>query len=908
MITPPFPNSLAIGGPVPNLSPTALGFSFRLAIVGEAPGEEECDQRKPFIGASGRVLDNILSQLNVPRAACLIASVCQYRPPGNKIELFSKTGPEFAHGLAELKKDLDAFQPNCILLLGRSALYFAKNGEDKIGNWRGSFFIGSGVFANYKCIATYHPAACLRQYKWMPILRMDIKRAFNESTSPELHLPIRDLHIDYDVDMIVSRLYNFIENSETVSCDIEGGLDCMSCISFASSSSYSFIVPLAKLDGSSYWSSLEEELRIWKALSAILASPKVKKILQNCLYDAFVLEYGYSCFVSNIVDDTMLKFWEQYCELEKSLAFQTSLLTKEPYYKSERKASDYHIHYTYCCKDSAVTFECNDQLTKLLTPTSKKHYEFNHSLLQIFRYIELRGIKYDTQKATQRLQEVDHHIHLLQRELDLLAGVGVEKLLLDLKEHPSRSETRPASRFEILLSKIQSEICYKKNPGQPKKDFEEAYPTIKLLIEEVAETQREFTPEEIGYLNSTIGWSMNIKGKDFKHFLYDVLKLPIQYNTNPETKVRSITTDYDALLQIQKSKTPHPAVALAIDIGIMRTRSQMLHIFADPDGRIRAGYNPVGTTTGRISCYTSPTGSGYNLQTIPDANSLRPPGHPIHKGMRDLFIADEGYFLFQCDLKGSDGWTIGAILNKYGSPTMLEDLRFGIKPASRICYMLRHGNHSLIGKQRDEIKSLLKEVKKDDWDYFACKVGIWGVCYLMGVDLLSDQIGKQSEGKVWLSRSEVTNFRQAVMLGYDIQKFHNWGTREVCPKRILSASNGFTRRFFGRSTDILGEILAHLPQVYTTYATNMAARSLWYDKENRIQDGDKTKLKIQPLHQVHDALIGQFPKEDLSWAVGKIKSYFNNPVEIAGQIITIPFDGNYGTNWAFDEESKVGNI
>ena len=234
--------------------------------------------------------------------------------------------------------------------------------------------------------------------------------------------------------------------------------------------------------------------------------------------------------------------------------------------------------------------------------------------------------------------------------------------------------------------------------------------------------------------------------------------------------------------------------------------------------------------------------------------------------------------------------------------------RFGIKPASRICYMLRHGNHSLIRKQRDEIKSLLKEVKKDDWDYFACKVGIWGVCYLMGVDLLSDQIGKQSEGKVWLSRSEVTNFRQAVMLGYDIQKFHNWGTREVCPKRILSASNGFTRRFFGRSTDILGEALAHLPQVYTTYATNMAARSLWYDKENRIQDGDKTKLKIQPLHQVHDALIGQFPKEDLSWAVGKIKSYFNNPVEIAGQIITIPFDGNYGTNWAFDEESKVGNI
>jgi hypothetical protein len=48
---------------------------------------------------------------------------------------------------------------------------------------------------------------------------------------------------------------------------------------------------------------------------------------------------------------------------------------------------------------------------------------------------------------------------------------------------------------------------------------------------------------------------------------------------------------------------------------------------------------------------------------------------------------------------------------------------------------------------------------------------------------------------------------------------------------------------------------------------------------------------------VHDALVGQFKIEDTAWAIDKIKSYFDNPLVIANQKITIPFEGNYGTSW-----------
>jgi hypothetical protein len=270
--------------------------------------------------------------------------------------------------------------------------------------------------------------------------------------------------------------------------------------------------------------------------------------------------------------------------------------------------------------------------------------------------------------------------------------------------------------------------------------------------------------------------------------------------------------------------------------------------------------------------------------------------------MRDLFLPDEGCFFFQCDLSGADGWTVGAHLHSLGDPTMLDDLRSKLKPAAIICYLLRHGSQSLAGKERDEIKVLLKEVKKEDWDYFACKQGIWGTCYLMGPDKLADTILTQSEGKVALSRSQVRDFQAAVFHRYRVQVWHRVTSSKLFQKPEMTSASGQTRHFFGRKEEILGEALANEPQQNTTYATNLALHKLWNDPDNRIAMDHPfipgpTNLRIEPLHQVHDALCGQFRKEDTAWAVDKIKSYFANTLKIAGLDIVIPFEGQYGTSW-----------
>lgn len=881
------------GFKVPNKFPT-LSMPYRIAIIGEAPGEDEEHCGEPFVGMSGKLLTGMLSKAGIVRDACFIGNICQYRPVENDISNFSREGDEITEGLTQLKDDLQRFAPNICLLLGKTALW-AFAGHDGIGNWRGS--LGFSPEWGYKYISAYHPAACLRQYDWTAYLWFDLLKCKGEALTPIYTPPQYNFKVNLSFEDLLQELTNAQADQLLVSSDIEGYWDNLKCISFAKSRTDAFIVPFTHANGSSFWTE-DQEVELWTALAKVLSDPNVPKVWQNGLYDRFAIQYGHKITVRGNVDDTMLKWAEWLCELEKGLDVQASILTKQPYWKVGRKALTDEEFFTYCCVDAVVTYEINEKLNSRLDPAQTAHYQFNNTLLNPILYMELKGIKYDTKLANKRLRETNQSIYTLQARLDAIAGFGISK---DINR-------------DTLRGRVCEVMCYKKDGTTPKKEFQDDFDkVIKIVLDPAA-----FTDEVVGYINIACKWSMNIKSNNFKKFIYTTLNLPKQYD--PKTK--ALTTDYEALLKISK-KQPHEAVTLALELGELRTRSQMLEIHADPDGRIRCGYNIVGTETGRITCYTSPTGSGYNLQTIPDTNNLKKVGNPLREGLRNLFVADEGYYLFQCDLKGSDGWTVGAHLAALGDPTMLEDLKADIKPAARICFMLRHGNDSLRGKDRKEVKELLKEIAKDSWDYFACKCGIWGTCYTMGYRKVDDLILVQSEGMVSLGAQKAQAFQQAVFSVYNIHLWHRWMERKLREKPELVSPNGHKRRFFGRAAQILGQALAHEPQVNTTYATNKAAFRLWTDPDNKMVLGPELRstlptmqstgansnrcvsLRIQPLHQVHDALIGQFRIEDTDFAKSKLHEWFNNPIQIAKTTLIIPFSGTYGESWGSQDVGKI---
>lgn len=879
--------------PCPTQFPTIPPTTYRLAIVGDFPSAVDCKQQKPLSGVDGVFLTNLLSSIFITRACCLITNV--HSLPRTK---FDKTDPT-TEELTKLHDALSTFKPNLCLLLGRIPLTIAKGTKD-LDSWRGSMFVSeiTGSFCGYKCLATYHPRECFRNYEWTPLLTMDLRRAAVEARTATLTLPSRDLIINLTFLELLHELTQIQLTKPTIACDIEGGINTLSCISIATSPHRSFIVPFTRLDGSAYWD-VHEEAKLWKELSSILVDKEITKIWQNGLYDRFVLQYSYHITVRNS-KDIMLAWWEIYCELKKSLGFQCSILTSEPFYKADRKTTDQDTFYRYCCRDSAVTYEIHSKLMALLQPKQATHYLSNNTALNFLLYAELRGIRYNQALADERLQGVELQIFGIQNALDTIAAQMGALRRIDFNQ-----------QNESILREVNTICCYKKNQEQPKKEYEEAgYYEIKARLQ----SPTPLSLEEQGKVSILCDLTMNTKSTKFKDFLYETCALPVQYKKDPQTKLLRPTTNYEALLKLSKISS-HPVISISLDLSRLRTRAQMLAI-RSINGRMHCSYNLVGTETGRITSSKSILPSygkkrvGANLQTIPDDWDTSDPDSPLAQGMRDLFLADEGCYIGKADLKGADGWTIGAYMAAIGDRTMLDDLLYGIKPAQVVAYILMHGEtqYKQFSHDRAALLDAVQCVKKDMWQYFVSKVGIWGYFYTMGPKALAMNVFIQSEGATVLSEKDAREFQRCIGVRYNAHRLHKYFENQIhihpYPFK-LECPNGMTRRFFGRKKEILGEVLAHVPQVVTTHATVMAATNLWMDVDNRRTDGS---LRVEILHQVHDELVMQWKIEDTQFAKEKIKLWFNNPIKIMNQVVTIPYDGAYGTAWSMDDNHKIGTL
>lgn len=814
---------------VANVFPT-VAADYKLAIIGEAPGADEEAYGKPFIGASGRLLDSVLNGAGIMRQACFVGNICKVRPPGNDIKLFGKTHPHVTSGWEELKDELKIYAPNCILALGNFPLSFF-TGHEGITAWRGSIL--STEFG--KCVPSIHPAAMLRgnaAYKQWVLLRFDSVRARQEALSPTLSLPTRNIEIGLPCDEICTRLDNWPTGAE-LGFDIEGGLDAWPCCAISDRPDHAIVIVWGKY--SDY-----DQGRLYRSLSRVLYRLDIPKTLQTSLYDRFVLAYGYNMLIRNVKDDTMPKHWEFYPEssgeddtltvakkrgLGKGLGVLASIWTREPYYKSERGSTG-DIYYRYNGKDACVTVEANRAQDSALDGSKRRHYNFNMELHSPMLYMELRGFRYDSATARNELANCSAALAECASRLNVRTG----------KELRGKKGSLSAQRLTKLLY------------------YEKGYPIQKKG-----------------------------RGRDAKE-----------------------TTDAKALLKLQK-KFPHDA--LLADLLLHRkleSVKETLEISTDPDGRVRCGYNLVGTETGRISCYTSPTGSGANLQTIT-------------KKLRKLYLADDDHWMFQCDLSGADGWTVAAHCLRHGDSTMWEDYHYGLKPARIIALMYDHGT-DIQRCSREELKERCKEVDDDGWLYFTCKraqhATSYGVKEKTGADQVLLDSYKITGKPIYIEPSVFAALQRLFYFRYSgVYSWQRWAGREVSEGRNIVTTAGHVRPFFGKrlswNTKLRGmsydedtwkEFLAAEPQFNTTYATKLALWQLWNDADNRVEG---KKLKVEPMHTVHDSLIGQFHKSLTAFALPKIKSWFNNPLRIADVEVVIPFEGHYGESWGNQKEGTI---
>ncbi len=126
----------------------------KLMFVGEGPGAEEDRLGRPFVGAAGRLLDKILAAAGFAREEVYIANVVKCRPPKNRLP----ARDEVNACLPYLLRQLALIRPQIIVCLGALATQSLLDDKARISVVRGRWFDKY----NAKIMATYHPAALLR--------------------------------------------------------------------------------------------------------------------------------------------------------------------------------------------------------------------------------------------------------------------------------------------------------------------------------------------------------------------------------------------------------------------------------------------------------------------------------------------------------------------------------------------------------------------------------------------------------------------------------------------------------------------------------------------------------------------------------------------------------------------------
>lgn len=425
--------------------------------------------------------------------------------------------------------------------------------------------------------------------------------------------------------------------------------------------------------------------------------------------------------------------------------------------------------------------------------------------------------------------------------------------------------------------------------------------TRKIQIQKVKEKQE--------LLESTIGMALNVKSwKQKETFLYKKLNLK-----KPKAKSASATDE----LTILKLARKHPDIDelyLLLDCIRARTRlSDIQKLVVDTDGRIRCSYNLVGTETGRLSSRSSPIPSPTSPPPgFVDDNSMVYNGkgevgtnlQNVTEALRNCFVPDPGFYIWQCDLSGADTWTVAAHSARLGDDTLLKDLQAGLKPAKILMVAMDLGNH-VIGWNQDQLLVECNKLKipKDPTErlfkvYAAAKATIHGSNYNMGPKLMSDTIFIRSKGEIFVQQQLCQHLQTLYFQRYPGVKFWlRYIEQELVQKGKLTGAAGHTRIFFGRRRDqsTLRQALSDEPQQNTTYVTNLALRNMYYAEWNRRSDFPV--FHVEPLHTVHDSAVGQFRIDSAEENVGLIKRAFDNPITIAGQTITIPYDGGYGPSW-----------
>lgn len=394
-----------------------------IIFVGEAPGESEEFDKRPFIGAAGNLLNTCLGRNGLAREEIRLANLCHFRPQYNKFETLLGTSV-LQSGIEELQHYVKDKKPYVIVALGNWPLNILTGkgtGYKGISVWRGSILqcIWPGC-EEIKVVPTYHPAYILRSRTDYPTFDQDIKRAVIDSSHRRFDYPERNIVID-PKDLAIEEWTQKLCEAPILACDIETVMKSthILCVGFAPSPNTAVVFPYTEYT--------------FSFIDRILRS-NARKIFHFGMFDTEML-YLNGHEVINYTDDTLVMQHVLQPELPQSLDYITSVYTREPYYKSSGRAdipkdqkswstkANRTNLYRYNGKDCCCTFECFiPMMDEIKQGKLNSIYEYKMELVPAFGSIGRAGLPIDMTRHAVMKNALLNRYEKLQYVLNKIVG------------------------------------------------------------------------------------------------------------------------------------------------------------------------------------------------------------------------------------------------------------------------------------------------------------------------------------------------------------------------------------------------------------------------------------------------------------------------------------------------------
>lgn len=343
--------------------------SAKIMFIGEALGETEANEGRPFRGGTGKMLRMMIHQAGLEPHEYFITNVVKCRPPGNAtptaVEIFNCTE-------RYLWKELKSVLPSVIVPVGdvafRTILPDVSSGVTTV---RGYTFDRKGTMV----IPIVHPSFVARgNREYWAITVADLKKirlAAQGIVTPapkecfSLFPSIQDVR--GICDMILRKNLRFSFDLETVG--EKEKLNIMVC-GFAWSDEHAICVPFLKKGGHLYWENPEHEVEAWEWLMKLMYSDNIKVGQNIFTFDMPILMDHKVPLKRHTFRDTLIRHHCIGLELPHSLAFLTSIYTSIPFYKMDVKKAggmlwaDDEIMRRYNCRDCIATYTADRILTQ----------------------------------------------------------------------------------------------------------------------------------------------------------------------------------------------------------------------------------------------------------------------------------------------------------------------------------------------------------------------------------------------------------------------------------------------------------------------------------------------------------------------------------------------------------------